>query len=544
MDVELLMHGVPDGQDFYGVSEEQANMGLFYDNSTESVKFVVEIKKQGGRTFAYYSYLRYKGVIGSGGRPGSYFGLTLRIDKYYQDAIHFFVLLDILFKRSVVGILLSPSSAGYKYLVTNFASKSAEIDKMHQLFLQLIQTTCVSAKFMDINANNLPQITSVPNLNIADANESVITDLIKKHSKVVISPDCEMIVEKECRKKIQEAESNVGNLLSQKDTSINSLKSKVDDLLTKNKSLEQNLKSREVEIQQLKKRGDVSALVSKIKEPIYVLAEYFRSKTPPLTKPNPDKQKYNLINCLLSSIILVLCVFVLIKTPSGLSNNDEELAELTRENDALKKELNEKTATIEELLQKVPVTDASATIALRIDVSGYTSGQKLRPGNSYSVSIKENGKKYGGAGKWRLTHANLKSGKFTDSQITIEPDGNGDVILAYTSNDLNYSCEDRTLPVKMASKPTTATTTNASIVISPTVNEIEIGEEYSFSIDGYSGDGEWRADGFTGLTNKNKNAKTVKLKVVGAEPDKVKATISYTPNGGEKIPKTYNIKIN
>ena len=49
MDVELLIHGVPDGQDYYGIKEEQTNMGLLYDNSTESVKFVVETKKQGNK---------------------------------------------------------------------------------------------------------------------------------------------------------------------------------------------------------------------------------------------------------------------------------------------------------------------------------------------------------------------------------------------------------------------------------------------------------------------------------------------------------------
>ena len=88
MNVEILIHGVPDGQDYYGIAEERTYAELFYDNSAESVKFVVETKTTGNIASVYYTYLRYKGMVGYGGRPGSYFGLTLRIDKYYQDVIH------------------------------------------------------------------------------------------------------------------------------------------------------------------------------------------------------------------------------------------------------------------------------------------------------------------------------------------------------------------------------------------------------------------------------------------------------------------------
>ena len=38
MDVEILLHGVPSGQDYYGVKEEQKLAESFYTNSNESVK--------------------------------------------------------------------------------------------------------------------------------------------------------------------------------------------------------------------------------------------------------------------------------------------------------------------------------------------------------------------------------------------------------------------------------------------------------------------------------------------------------------------------
>ena len=53
MDIEIIFHGVPSGQDYYGIKEEWTNVELFYDSSTESIKFVTEAKKQGGKAYTY-----------------------------------------------------------------------------------------------------------------------------------------------------------------------------------------------------------------------------------------------------------------------------------------------------------------------------------------------------------------------------------------------------------------------------------------------------------------------------------------------------------
>ena len=45
MDVEVLLHGVPSGQDYYGLKGEQKQAAVFYVKSQESVKLVVEVKK-------------------------------------------------------------------------------------------------------------------------------------------------------------------------------------------------------------------------------------------------------------------------------------------------------------------------------------------------------------------------------------------------------------------------------------------------------------------------------------------------------------------
>ena len=141
MDIEVFFHGVPSGQDYYGITEEWANVELFYDGSTESIKFVIETKKQGGKNYTYYTYLRY-GLMGFGGRSGSYFGLTLRFDQYYPDIIHIYNLLEIVFKRNIVGTLLIPAGDAYKYTLNNFSQKATDVNQAQQSLIQLVLTTC------------------------------------------------------------------------------------------------------------------------------------------------------------------------------------------------------------------------------------------------------------------------------------------------------------------------------------------------------------------------------------------------------------------
>lgn len=324
MDLELLLHGVPDGQDYYGIGEEQANMGLSYDNSTESVKFVVETKKLGNTAYTYYSYLRYKGVIGSGGRPGSYLGLTLRIDKYYQDALHIFKLLDILFKRYIIGSLLTPSGDGYKYIVTNFSAKSAEIDKAQQTLIQLIQSTCINAKFLDIDASFIHPIINARTANIMDVSESVILASIKKYSKIILSPDYELNIEKAYKQKLQEAEGRGGNIVAQKDKTIaekegviSSQNTTISTLQNQIAILKQEVKRKDDEIQQLKQKSNLDQIVAQIKEPITSLAEYFHIRDPKPPTPDYGYKNYRLgmVNSIISVVIVILLASLIILSP-------------------------------------------------------------------------------------------------------------------------------------------------------------------------------------------------------------------------------------
>ena len=542
MDLELLIHGVPDGQDYYGIGEERTNMGLFYDNSTESVKFVIETKKQGNKAYAYYSYLRYKGMIGAGGRPGSYFGLTLRIDEYYQDALHVYSLLDILFKRYIVGTLLIPSGEGYKYLVSNFATKTAEIEKTQQALIQLIQT-CIPAKFIGIDSSLIHPITSTPTGNIMDVTESAIISSIKRYSKVILSPDYESNTEKEYKKKILEMEGKCGSMaadkdkkIAEKDSCINSLNATVSSQKNRITLLEQEIKRKDT-------TKDLAQLVEKIKEPINALASYFRTKDPQSKGAEYGYKNFRLgmVGCALSVIILILCLLILFRTPKGSNKGSEQVCtELTIENSQLKNEIAQKNDTIAYLRAQKSSTpqsladqsSAAPTKSLKINIGGFSGSGSLSADRTYTISVKEGNKQYSGPGQWTITNATLKNGTATSAQITIQPDGRGPVTLNFTAQ--NCTCEPRTIPVA------TTPVTTPKIIIEPDVTEVEIDHEYTFKVSGYNGKGTWAVDGFSAPADKT--SQIIKVKAVDTGKGDSKATISYTPKDGTKTKRDFTIK--
>ena len=446
MDVEILIHGVPDGQDYFGIKNEQTNMELFYDSSVESVKFVVEAKKQGDQAYAYYSYLRYKNMIGAGGRPGSYFGLTLRLDMYYQDVMLIYDLLEIVFKKHIVGTLLAPTTDGYKYIVPSFGQKKAEIENLQNALLQLIQTSCVVSKFLPLDKSFLNPISTTAVCNIHDITDSLMLATIKKYSKAALSPDYPLNAIKEYEKKLKEADSKGGNIvaakdrtIAEKDSTINSLNTTITTQQSKIASLEQENRKKDAEIQQFKKTSDLAQLVAKLKEPICTLAEYFRIKDPRPQEPNYARKSFwvGIIGCSIMAVVLVLCIVSLLKSPQGggssedLKNLRNQIATLSEQNRQLSIDIKQRDKTIEDLqvlLNQLEPGSKPVITTLNIDVTGATSG-KLSPEKLYVVTIKNNNKQYSGKGEWTLKNAEIKIGKSTDSQITIKPNGNGKVTI-------------------------------------------------------------------------------------------------------------------
>lgn len=644
MDVEIYLHGVPDGQDYFGIKEEQTNAGLFYDNSTESVKLVVETKKNGDKEYTYYTYLRYKGIVGSGGRPGSYFGITLRLDMYYQDVIHIYTLLEIVFKKYIIGTLLAQSGDTYKYMVPSFSVKKAEIEQLQQGMIQLIQSTCVLSKFTNIDDSFIHPVTNVATCNIADISDNSMLSAIKKYSKVALSPDYKLNLAKEYEKKIQEAEGKGGNIVVEKEKTINSLNATISTQNSKIAKLEQEIKSKDNELAQNKQRIDIQQTVEIIKEPIIKLSKFFRledeshyQKVAENNKNNNQSIKKTLtLNIALLGVVLILCVIGLFRTPSNSDNKklDAQIAELTTTNQqllsdkstletnikSLQDDLDSKSQEIARLKNQVnrlsnnnQPTPTTQKIQLKIDVERYSKGA-LSTDKKYTISILKADKSvYNGGGVWIITGATITNGSIYDSKITIQPDGTNNVSLKFDAYDTNCTCNVRNFivekpqtteqtndskiqtqqstannkPIEQLANNGTATpnttdkdnVTNAPkdkttenpvtsvvdnqtdtqvttktgtinqpeqeiiIVITPDEKEVIKGNEYTFSITGYDGEGKWELENGDFIKSKAKD-KSIKVKIRKNPREGSPFVVTYTPKGKQPIRREFTIKKN
>jgi hypothetical protein len=556
MDVEILLHGVPSGQDYYGIKEEQKLAESFYTSSNESVKLVVEAKKNGTTPYVYYTYLRYKNIVGAGGRSGSYIGITLRLDMYYLDVVHMYNMLDIAFKKYIIGALLTPTGESYKYVSPDFSSKKLEIEQLQQGVLKLIETTCVFPKFVKIDNSFINQITNAPTCNIADITEGTMSATIKKYSKIILSPDYKSNLEKEYDKKLLEAEELGGSIVAEKDKklverdqTIAKLNSTISSRETDISTLKQEIKRRDLELSQHKQKGDLSQLIDKVKEPIKTLSEYFNVKDSNQRQSTPKFGKKNFYVGVINTSLLILMlssifIFNLIEIPK-YDPNSKESESLKEQINKLESTINERDKVIAELRSELEVLNASndskASVStkqkeLRIDVEGYKNG-KLSVDKEYKITIKDGNAVYSSKGTWNIKNAEIVGGKKTDATIRIKPTGNGQVELNYNIQDNNYkmhkSHSPRILQVEQKIE--------FKIIMKPNEKEVEVGKEYSFSIEGYNGEGLWKMDGFE-LSNGDKNASHIVVKAtIKREGD---AIISYTPSGRDdsKIKLTYKYK--
>lgn len=548
MDVEILIHGVPNGHDYFGPKEEQNNAGSFYITSQESIKFIVETKKNGNSPYVYYSYLRYKGVVGAEGRSGSYFGLTLRLDVYYNDILHIYNMLDMVFKKYVLGSLLTFTGETYKYNTPDFASKKSDIERLQQALIQLIQSTCIASKFIKIDSSFINQISNAPICNIVDITDGIILSTLKKHSKVVLSPDYKSNLEKEYEKKMQDVENRGNSIVAERDkkilereTTISSLDSTIKARDSKIALLEQEIKQKNQELSQYKQKGDIAQLIERVKDPIVKISEYFRIKEE-IHKPKTNYYgKKNFIigitNGLLTVLVLTSILLLhFVQFPiGGKSTKNKELTNLKNELVSLKQQIKEKDAIIVDL-RKISEQDSPQKINLKIDIKGF-SGGNLSTTKNYKVRIKEGNNTYTGKGSWSIVNATITKGKVTDNEIEIRPTGKGEVEIAYNVGSYKVENSPRIISVEGS---TSGNQSSLEIVISPNVEEVEVGKEYTFSIKGYNGQGSWGKDGFDIKNQTSTTATVIAIKRGDNTPEK--ATISYTPKGGEKIRKQFKYK--
>ena len=507
MEVEVFLHGVPRGQDFFGLQDEQHQHEIFYTRSNESVKLVVEVKRKGATPYVYYNYLRYNGVLGAAGRPGSYVGITLRLDMLYPDIQHIFRMLDMAFNKYVVGTVVTKNGDTYQFTTPDFSSKTEDIERLQQGVVEMLQATCVESKFIKIDDSLVNPITTSPECHIDDATEGTTLATIKRYSRIVISPEIKSQAQKELDKKLKDVDAAIVEAVAEKNQIIAEKTSTIATLNCTVTSRDSHISSLEKELKEYKSKSDMAVQVDELKEPINTLAEYFRVKNNDADKNVPQYGKKNHTLALLNVclLVVVLVVVILSSSMSGVGGESVEKAKY----DALElkySSLEKKNQRLEDLKNEIwDELDASTKKKLEDRFNQYEEASQTEPTQPAEET------------------------KPVEEVKKEEP-----------------KKEEEAKPAQEPEEPKAEAKTPApasgavKIVVKDNVKAVEVGHSYTFSVEGYTGKGTWAADGF--VFNGSRNSSTVTVTAIDKQDDPTDAVISFKPENGEKVRMTLKYK--
>lgn len=425
MEVELFVHGVPNGESFWGKEEDRSYFSTFYDKSADEVKFLVQTCSRKEKAYCYYNYLVYKtigaqtpNVVANDGRPGSYFGMTLRLDAYCKDIVNMYRILDTIYNVYVMGNLLKMEKAKLKYTIPDFASASSTLESIEKAAIELIRNAFSGDSFIQLDGFAMSG-GNYPVCNLYDCTPESVMAAVKQYSRIAISPyypsGKEAAIQQQCDAQIQaiqqqcdarlkadaDARAKEKSELGQKNGTISQLNSEV-----------LRLKS---EIQNMGQGKKVAQVVAPIREPIMELATILK-RIAPESSEHHTKQKddfdFSMVKTFkslipfLNLILLLIIVAILLNPFKGTENKYSDSDALEVKIEALKKENQDLKAQLHntkvEQIQKtagysvgqdedeteiaIPVTPAFDINSVIIDVQGYPANVKpLKKNDIYTV---------------------------------------------------------------------------------------------------------------------------------------------------------------
>lgn len=191
MNIELIFHGVPEGHDCYSTVEDKEYVKKFYNSSGEGCYMRIEIRNIGSNRYVYYNYLVYSSekqkVSSNSKRPGSYFGMSLRMDAYCDDFVRLYNILDTVFSRCILGNVMEANGDNLTYRVSSFKQVESELSQATALVTDLFQRSVLSSSIMTLDG--FPTASGkLVSANLYDYSRAEFTQLLKTSGAMSISP--------------------------------------------------------------------------------------------------------------------------------------------------------------------------------------------------------------------------------------------------------------------------------------------------------------------------------------------------------------------
>lgn len=249
MTVDLILHGVPNGQDIWGVSDDTHYFSTFYAHKDEKELLSIDARKVSGKSYCYYNYLKYNGVTASDGRAGAYIGITIRFDAYYKDIFNIYHLCEIVY-NSLLNSILIKNGDNVKFKITKFEDAEQELGDIKKKIFNLINLSATSKDFTPINDSFFTNDNKTVKAFLLDCTPDNVLQALLKYGKVEISKYYPSINE---TKKLKNIEERYIATISQKDKELQSSSKQTEDLRLEQSRLQNELESKNGRINELNK---------------------------------------------------------------------------------------------------------------------------------------------------------------------------------------------------------------------------------------------------------------------------------------------------
>lgn len=463
VNVEVFVHGVPNGESFWGKHDEERNFfGLFYrQDCNDEVKFLIQTRSSNATRYCYYSYLVYKNVLANEGRNGSYFGLTIRFGAYCKDFLLLYKILDTVFTTQVLNKILKFQNGKYKYTITDFGSSSEMMDKIYQATLQLVQSSLTNESFEELSGFAMGG-SNLPTGNIYEKTVNDVETYVKQFGKMALSPYYPTVRESEVVRlydsKLQTAKQQYDERyraeLEAKDGTIRSLNASLASIqgeygrlrneITQKDSLINSLKS---EIERIGNTKKTIKNLELIKDPIIELAKLLGGQELS-DKPNTGKNGIlffvkKLIPLANFVLLLLIAVFLLANYSPKRTESNEDVAcvqDTTRQSRDEVEGLQ--TPNAQSAIQEGQTPNSfsqSEAASVNLDVENYdeNNGEYLKKNKRCKVSVI--GSNDPSNGEWQIEGGHI-DGDPKGSQITFVPDAPSVTITYWNPNGESKSC--------------------------------------------------------------------------------------------------------
>lgn len=297
MIVDFILHGVPNGQDFWGANDDNHYFSTFYVQKSEREYLSIEARKVSGKSYCYYNYLKYNNVTAADGRAGAYLGITLRFDAYYKDILNIYQLFEIVY-NNLLDTIFEKNGEAIKYKISKFEAADSNLNEIKKKVVNLIQLSATAKDFTALNDSFFNNEDKTLPAFLLDCTPDNVLQALKKYGKIDVSKYYPSNNE---AKKMRNIEERFIATISQKDKDLEEMNQQISKIADDCQNLKSNLSAEKEEVLRLGKVVSEKENTIKKNEASLKQVDELKSKIEKLTttlqtKENEIKQKEKEIN--------------------------------------------------------------------------------------------------------------------------------------------------------------------------------------------------------------------------------------------------------